>query len=87
MAITKTDIRLFESERLDDTSDGGGRITGNEIISGSENSIFPDVSRLDRTYGRVSLRKVFPAVDTTTTDVYQGAHVILKEVLKILQCL
>lgn len=80
MAITKTDIRLFRSERMDDTSDGGGRITGNEIISGSENEIFEDISRLDRTYGRISLRQVFPAVDTNDTSRYQGSHIILKEI-------
>ncbi len=58
----------------------GGRITGNAIVSGQENNIFPDISSLDRTTGRISLRKVFPAVDTNTTDVYQGANVILKEI-------
>ena len=80
MSITKTNIRLFSSERMDDTSQGGGRITGNEIVSGEENSVFPDISQLDRTYGRISLRKVFPTVDTPTVDVYQGAHVLLKEI-------
>lgn len=39
--IQKTNIKLFSSERLDDTSEGGGRITGNEIISGQERFDLP----------------------------------------------
>lgn len=80
MPIEKTNIKLYASERLDDTPQGAGRITGNEIVSGQENSVFPDISQLDRTYGRIQLRKLFPAVDTTDTDVYQGAHMIVSEI-------
>lgn len=77
--ILETDIKLMQSERLQDTDDGGGRMTGNEVVDGLSNNLFPDVSELDRTYGRISLRKCFPAVLTDTVDTYYGANVIVSE--------
>jgi len=73
------DIKLMASERMDDTDEGGGRMTGNEIVGGQTNNIFPDISRLDRTYGRVSLRKVYAACLSDNQDTYYGAHVIITD--------
>lgn len=77
MPISVEHVKLMASQRLADTADGGGRMTGNEIFDGNVNNLFPDISRLDRTYGRVSLRKAFVAVQTGDNDTYSGAHVIL----------
>ncbi|MFM4847440.1 curculin (mannose-binding) lectin protein [Aeromonas rivipollensis] len=74
MTILSGDIKLLASQRLTDTPDGGGRVTGHEIVSGEHNSLFPDVSDLDRTYGVVNLRKAFLAVQTDDTDTYYGAN-------------
>ena len=79
MAITEADIKLLQSARMTDNPDGGGRMTGNVVQSGVDNNIFDDVSNLDRVYGNVSLRKVFPSVLTNTTDKYLGARVIIDE--------
>ena len=79
MSIQKTDIKLMASQRLTDYYDGGGQMTGSEIIDGQVNNLFPDISRLDRVYGRVSLRKAFPAVMTDNTDMYYGCHVIITD--------
>jgi len=77
MAIFYKDIKLMKSQRLDDTDEGGGRMTGNEVVDGELNNLFPDVSRLDRTYGRVQLRKAFPAIMTDNDNPYYGAHIII----------
>ncbi|MGL5773943.1 MAG: curculin (mannose-binding) lectin protein, partial [Aeromonas veronii] len=74
MTILSGDIKLMASQRMTDTEDGGGRITGKEIVSGEHNSMFPDISDLDRAYGVVNLRKVFLAVQTDDTDTYYGAN-------------
>ncbi|RQM61646.1 curculin (mannose-binding) lectin protein, partial [Aeromonas enteropelogenes] len=74
MTILSGDIKLMASQRMTDTEDGGGRITGKEIVSGEHNSMFPDVSDLDRAYGVVNLRKAFLAVQTDDTDTYYGAN-------------
>ncbi|MGY3892943.1 curculin (mannose-binding) lectin protein [Aeromonas enterica] len=74
MTILSGDIKLMASQRMTDTTDGGGRLTGREIVSGEHNSIFPDISDLDRAYGVVNLRKVFLAVQTDNVDTYFGAN-------------
>lgn len=79
MPITEQDIKLLASQRMTDTADGGGRMTGNVVQSGVDNNIFDDVSNLDRVYGNVSLRKVFAAVLTNDTDKYLGARVVIDQ--------
>lgn len=74
MPITAADIKLLESERMTDTTDGGGRRTSRVIPDGEPGNIFSKVSRLDSVYGRVNLLKVFAHVDTPTLDTYGGAH-------------
>ncbi|MEO5811544.1 MAG: hypothetical protein ABIU96_03910 [Rhodanobacter sp.] len=79
MPIEVTDIQLLASERLADTDDGGGKMIGAVIVSGQINNLFPDISRLDRTYGRLSLRKAYMSVRSQNTDTYLGAHVIVTD--------
>ena len=64
---------------MTDNDDGGGRITGTEVVDGQSNGIFDDVSDLDRTTGNVALRKVYPGVQTPDNDVYMGGNVIIAE--------
>jgi hypothetical protein len=80
MTILASDVKLLESQRLTDNDDGGGRATGTQVVSGDVNNLFEDISRIDRTTGDVSLRKVFVGVHTDNTDRYLGAHVILTDV-------
>ncbi len=79
MAINRENIKLFASQRLTDEDDGGGRATGNVVTDGQVNNLFRDISRIDRTVGDVSMRKVFVGVSTDNTDPYLGAHVILAD--------
>lgn len=79
MAILASDIKLLESERMRDTADGGGRMTGRVIPSGQAGNVFPKVSRVDSVYGRVNLRKIYVAVRTATLDMYAGAHAIITD--------
>lgn len=79
MPIETKDLVLYESERLTDTEDGGGKYNGQIIIDGQSNNLFNDVSELDRTMGDVSMRKIFPAVTTNDTDLLMGATVFISE--------
>jgi len=76
MAITSNDIKLMKSERLSDDTDGGGRMSGNEVIDGLSNNLFPDIATLDRINGRVFLRKASAALLTDDTENLLGSHVI-----------
>lgn len=75
--INTGDIKLMKSQVLLDEVDGGGAMTGDEVVDGQSNNLFPDVAELDRVYGRVSLRKAFVFIDTPNTDSAIGAHVII----------
>lgn len=77
MTILSTDIKLRESERMTDTTDGGGRRTNRVIVDGQAGNVFPKVSRVDSVYGRVNFRKIYGHVDTPNTDMYAGAHAII----------
>lgn len=79
MAILDGDIKLLKSQVMDDVDEGGGRATGVEITDGASNGIFPDISELDRAYGRVNLRKVFPKVNVPTVESYYGANIIISD--------
>ncbi len=79
MAINNDDVKLYESQRLNDEEDGGGRVTGTEVIDGNVNNLYRDISRIDRTIGDVALRKAFVGISTDNNDAYLGAHVILTE--------
>lgn len=82
MPIRTEDVKIQASQRLTDNTDGGGYMTGREIVDGAINNLFTDISRLDRTYGRVSLRKFYLHVDTEDTEMYSGAHMIISELAK-----
>lgn len=79
MPILTENIKIRASQRLTDNDDGGGFMTATEIVDGNINNLFNDISRLDRTYGRVSLRKFFLHVDTEDTEMYSGSHLIISE--------
>ena len=82
MPIRTEDVKIKASQRLTDNTDGGGYMTSREIVDGAINNLFTDISRLDRTYGRVSLRKFYLHVDTEDTEMYSGAHMIISELAK-----
>lgn len=77
--IPETDLVFLQSERLDDTPQGGGRMTGVVIPDGQENNLFPDIAPTDWVFGRVRLRKFFAANRSDTADLYLGAHVLISQ--------
>lgn len=79
MTILESDIKLLKSAVMADTSDGGGAMTGTQVVDGQSNNIFPDTSEIDRALGRVSMRKVFGVAQTASTDTLLGAHAIITD--------
>lgn len=79
MTISVGDVKLLASQRLTDENDGGGRATSNVIVDGQVNNLFPDISRMDRTTGRVQMRKVYGGVVTDTADPFLGSHAIVQQ--------
>lgn len=74
MPIQSEDIKLLKSAVMADVPEGGGAMTGVEVIDGQSNNIFPDTSTDDRAAGRVNFRKLFGVAHTDDTDTMLGAH-------------
>ncbi len=79
MPIETNNLVLYKSERLTDTPDGGGKYSGQIVVDGESNNLFPDVSELDRTMGRVSMRKIFAGVNSEDTDALMGSTVFVSQ--------
>ena len=79
MGILAGDVKLVASQVMDDVDNGGGAPTSNVIADGASNSIFNDISELDRAGGRVNFRKVFASIQTPTVDGYYGGNVIVAD--------
>ncbi|MBN8237803.1 hypothetical protein JF541_01480 [Marinobacter hydrocarbonoclasticus] len=74
MTITNDQIVLAKSQVMADTEDGGGRMGADIVEEGAVNNTMPDVSRLDRVYGRVNMLKLYLSVRSANQDTYLGAH-------------
>lgn len=79
MPIQSGDVKLVRSAVMADVPEGGGAPTGSVIPDGASNAIFPDISELDRSGGRVNMRKVVVSVQSDDTDTYLGANMIVAE--------
>lgn len=76
MTILSTDIRLLESERMTDNTDGGGRRTSRVIPDGVAGNVFPKVSRVDSVYGRANLDGDHPAAKFAAAVFDECAHLV-----------
>ncbi|MDO3665345.1 hypothetical protein [Acinetobacter higginsii] len=79
MPVETNNLILYKSERPTDTPDGGGKYSGQVVIDGESNNLFPDVSELDRTMGRVSLRKIFAGINNNDTESLMGSTVFISK--------
>jgi len=79
MPIQTGDVKLVKSAVMADVPEGGGAPTGIVVPDGVSNAVFPDISEVDRSGGRVMMRKVSVKIDTDDTDAYMGANVIVAE--------
>lgn len=79
MGITASNVTLVKSAVMDDVPEGGGAPVSTVITDATSNSIFNDISELDRAGGRVNLRKTFVSIKTNDTDGYFGGNVIVAD--------
>lgn len=79
MPILTEDIKLLKSAVMADVPEGGGAMTGNAVIDGQSNNLFPDTSAMDRAFGRVNIIKMFGVAHTDDTATLMGAHAIITQ--------
>ena len=68
MAVQSTDIKAYRSATLNDTSSNGGRMSSTQEVSGSSNSLWPDVPESERTAGSTKYRKLFHKVEASSNS-------------------
>ena len=76
--LTQQDLKIYPSQRLTDTPDGGGLMVGTPL-TGADNELFSPVSDVDRTLGSFDARLVYPGVLRNDTEPLYGAHVIISQ--------
>lgn len=76
--LTQQDLRIYPSERLTDTPDGGGLMRGTPL-TGADNELFSPVSDVDRTLGSVDARLVYAGVLRNDAEPLYGAHFVISE--------
>jgi len=59
MSIAASDIKFYKAINNNDTVTNGGRISGTQVVDGSLNNLFPNVSSAERTAGVTRYRKMF----------------------------
>lgn len=80
MTITQNDVKFYKSEIMSDSDDSGGQMTSVVLENDSVNELFPILSRLDSTAGRLALRKVYlSTLSSGGTDTYYGSHTIITQ--------
>ncbi|NNP71244.1 hypothetical protein [Acinetobacter sp. Ac_5812] len=79
MPVETNNLILYKSERQTDTPDGGGKYSGQVVVDGESNNLFPDVSELDRTMGRVSMRKIYAGLNNNDTESLMGSTVFVSK--------
>lgn len=76
--LSKQDLKIYQSERLHDLSDGGGFMT-HKALTGKKGELFNPISDLEQVVGSFDMRLVYPAVNTDGVEQLQGAHFIISE--------
>ncbi|ULJ67477.1 hypothetical protein [Wielerella bovis] len=77
-ALTRQDLKIYKSQRLTDTPDGGGMMT-NQPLVGADNELFDPISDVDRTMGALDTRLIYPAVLRDDDEKLLGANVIVSQ--------
>lgn len=79
MAILQGDLKILKSEIFTDNINGGGSATKQEVLSGTSNNMFQDVSTIDRVTGRVNIRGIYPSIESAANETGLGCHTILSK--------
>ena len=80
MAIIGSDIKLYESQNMNDTSDGGGAIANIEVSDATDGNVFPFISEVDKLNGKISHRKLYIKIDSENNDLCGEVHAIITSI-------
>ena len=78
MSISASDIVFRKSVTITDTAANGGRKSQAVVLSGVRHSLFPRVTRAERTAGVTRYRKEFFCNDNADDDIAYGLYIFLE---------
>ena len=80
MAITAADLKFFDSERMTDDANAGGRRGANALLTGDDNNVWPPVDEDASLLGARHLRKIYPSVVAESADALRSATTLVDSV-------
>jgi hypothetical protein len=75
MTLSIENVKLQTPERT--TGNTGGRMSGNELVDGQLNNLFPNLTTVDFTAGGVYIGKCYAWVNSNNVDQLRGAYAVL----------
>ncbi|MEA3272485.1 MAG: hypothetical protein U9P90_02350 [Patescibacteria group bacterium] len=78
MSVSESDIKFRKSTTVTDTSSNGGRKSQTLVVSGARHSLFPRVTKSERTDGVTRYRKEFFCNDNADDDIGYGVLLYLE---------
>ena len=73
MSISASDIKFYKAANNNDTAANGGRIGTTQVVDGSLNNLFPNISSAERIAGKTRYRKMFLRNENTgDLSMYSG---------------
>lgn len=77
--MLRTDLKIFEPQRIGNEPHAGGHRTSNAIVSGKLNDVFSSISDIDHARSSFDLVKLYPALSTDDSSRLQDAHIFLSD--------
>jgi hypothetical protein len=79
MPVIGTELKMYKSATVSDTTANGGRMGTTLVSSGVKNNIFPDVPESERTAGSTKYRKVFLKVEDSENLALQNPQIFMSQ--------
>lgn len=77
--MQRTDLTIFKSQSLAQHENAGGYRSANAVVNGKLNDVFTAISDVAFARSEFDLVKLYPSVNTQTSEVLADAHVFLSE--------
>lgn len=77
MAILDSELKIYKSSVINDTTTNGGYMSANQVVSGVSNNVFPNVFKADRLAGLTTYRKIFCKVANDNDETLYNPQIWL----------
>lgn len=79
MAILSSELKGYRATSHNDLATNGGYLSGNAMVSGVKNNVWPDASQAELDAGSIKYRKIFLKVDNSENIALQNAKAFIEK--------